>query len=126
MNNWFQIGLLSWFLPGAGHFLLGRRKRGLILAGVVWTLFIIGVFSGGLFYPGFEYSDGPLLSLLNTVARLGNGLGTGIDFIISPLLSSNTASWPTFEYGGRFLEIGGLVNFLAMIDAVDIKLGRKE
>jgi hypothetical protein len=43
-----------------------------------------------------------------------------------PLLSSNSASWPTFEYGGRFLEIGGLLNFLAMLDAVDIKLGRKE
>jgi hypothetical protein len=126
MGNWFTVGLLAWFLPGAGHYSLGRKKRGLILAGVVWTLFVVGVFSGGLFYPGFEYSEGPLLSLLNTVARLGNGIGTIVEFITQPLLSSNTASWPTFEYGGRFLEVGGLINFLAMLDAVDIKLGRKE
>ena len=30
------------------------------------------------------------------------------------------------ELSGRFLEVGGLINFLAMLDAVDIKLGRKE
>jgi hypothetical protein len=36
------------------------------------------------------------------------------------------AALPTFEYGGRFLEVAGLLNYLAVIDAVDIALGRKK
>ncbi len=37
----------------------------------------------------------------------------------------NVASWATFEYGGRFLEVAGLLNFLATIDAFDIAARRK-
>ena len=36
------------------------------------------------------------------------------------------AALATFEYGGRFLEVAGLLNYLAVIDAVDISVGRKK
>jgi hypothetical protein len=36
------------------------------------------------------------------------------------------AARATFEYGGRFLETAGLLNYLATIDAIDINLGRKK
>lgn len=126
MDNPFVIGLLSWFFPGLGHLVQKRLKRGLLLAGAIWLMFIVALWSGGAFYPGFEFKDGTLLYLLNIFARLGNGLGALISFFFVGAAPPNVASWATFEYGGRFLEVAGLLNFLAVIDAVDIQQGRKK
>ncbi len=126
MNNFWLVGALSWFLPGAGHLLIGKWKRGLIIGAVIWTMFIIAILSGGAYYPGFSFAEGSLLYLLNIFARLGNGLGALISFLLMASPPPNVAAWATFEYGGRFLEVAGLLNFLAVLDAVDIQLGRKK
>ncbi|MFV0389876.1 MAG: DUF6677 family protein [Pyrinomonadaceae bacterium] len=126
MSNTFVIGIVSWFLPGYGHFQQGRWRRGLIIAVVIWTMFIIAILSGGAYYPGFEFKDGALLWLLNTFARLGNGLGAIISWALESQPSKDVAAMATFEYGGRLLEISGLLNYLAVIDAIDIFDGRKK
>lgn len=126
MTNPFLIGIVSWFLPGFGHLMQGRWKRGLIIAAVVWTMFVIGILSGGAYYPGFDFKDGSLLYLLNVFARLGNGLGAVITMLFAASPLPNVAAWATFEYGGRFLEVAGLLNYLAVLDAFDIQLGRKK
>jgi len=126
MENPIVIGIVSWFLPGGGHLLQKRYKRGAVLVAVIWSLFIIAIISGGAHYPGFDFKDGALLYLLNAFARLGNGLGAIISWVIAAIPSKDVAALATFEYGGRFLEIAGLLNFLAVIDAVDIALGRKK
>ena len=126
MDNWFVIGLASWFFPGAGHLMQKRMARGLIIGGVIWAMYLIAIFSGGAFYPGFSFSEGALLSLLNIFARWGNGLGALVSYVIASQPAANVAAAATFEYGGRFLETAGLLNYLALIDAVDIHLGRKK
>jgi hypothetical protein len=126
MDNPYLIGVISWFLPGAGYILHRRWKRGIIIGAVIWTIFIIAIISGGAYYPGFDFKDGALLYLLNIFAKLGNGLGAMISFLLSTSPPPNVAAWATFEYGGRFLEIAGLLNFLAVLDSVDINLGRKK
>lgn len=126
MDNSFVIGIISWFLPGVGHLIQGRIKRGIIIGVVIWTMFIIALLSGGAYYPGFSFSEGSLLYLLNIFGRLGNGLGAIIGFIMMSDPPRDVAAWATFEYGGRFLEIAGLLNYLAVIDAIDINLGRKK
>jgi len=126
MNNPITIGIAAWLVPGAGYWLLERRKRAIVAAAVIWSVFIIAVLSGGLFYPGFEFKDGPLLYLLNGFARLGNGLGWFIGKLLMSSPPKNVAALATFEYGGRFLEVAGLINFLTVIDALDIFRGRKK
>ncbi len=126
MANSLMIVIAAWVFPGAGHWLAGRRGRALLIGGVVWAMFAVAVFSGGLFYPGFGFQDGALLYLLNILARAGNGLGLVIGFFLMENPIPNVAGWATFEYGGRFLEVAGLLNFLAAIDAADIRLGRKQ
>ena len=126
MNNPFVIGIISWLLPGAGHLLQKRFKRGLIVGAVVWGMFLIAVLSGGIYYPGFEFKDGALLYVLNIFARLGTGIGGLISFFLMTNAPANIAQLATFEYGGRFLEIAGLLNYLAVMDAIDIHLGRKK
>ena len=126
MDNPFLIGIISWFLPGVGHLMQGRLARGLIIGAVIWTMFIVAIISGGAYYPGFDFKDGALLYLLNIFARLGSGLGALVSFFLMTNPPPNVAAWATFEYGGRFLEIAGLLNYLAVIDAIDIQLGRKK
>jgi len=126
MDNYIVTGAISWFLPGVGHLIQGRWKRGLIIGAVIWIMFIVGVVSGGAYYPGFGFKDGSLLYLLNIIAKLGNGLGAIVTMILAMDPPKDVAAWGTFEYGGRFIEIAGLLNYLAMLDAVDIRLGRKK
>lgn len=127
MGNYILTGLLAWFLPGAGHLMQGRLRRGLIIGSVIWLMFIIAIVSGGAYYPGYSFQDGFLLYLLNIFARFGNGLGCLVSYFLTlNQPATNAASWATFEYGGRFLEVAGLLNYLAVIDAVDIALGRKK
>ena len=126
MDNTFVIGLISWLLPGVGHLIQKRWKRGIMIALVFWIMFIIAIVSGGAYYPGFSFKDGSLLYLLNIFGRLGSGLGAVIGYLVSLNPLPNAAAMATFEYGGRFLEVAGLVNYLAVIDAIDINLGRKK
>lgn len=124
-NSWF-IGLISWFLPGVGHIKQGYWQRGVILGSVIWLMFIVGILSGGTYYPGYGFADGFLLYLLNIFAKFGNGLGYLLSYFLSQNAPKDAAAWATFEYGGRFLEVAGLLNYLAVIDAVDISTGRKK
>jgi len=106
--------------------MLGRVKRGLIVGGAIWFLFLVAIISGGAYYPGFTFNEGALLYLLNIFARLGNGFGAAISFFLNMNPPPNVASWLTFEYGGRLLEVSGLLNVLAIIDIFDVYKGRKE
>ena len=126
MQNPFVIGLIGWLFPGAGHIAQGRTKRALLIGGAIWLMLIVGLFSGGAYYPGFEFKDGQLLYLLNVFAKLGNGLGWVLSFLMSVEPSPDTPALATFEYGGRMVEVAGLLNYLAVIDALDIYFGRKK
>ena len=126
MNNQIAIFLAAWLFPGAGHFLQGKVKRGIILAIIIWAMFAIAIFSGGAYYPGLKFEEGALLYILNIFSRVGNGLGALISIILNMSPPDNVAAWATFEYGGRLLEIAGLLNFLAIIDALDLQAGRKK
>jgi hypothetical protein len=126
MDNPVIIGILSWFFPGAGHLVQGKITRGVIISAVVWLMFIIAIVSGGAHYPGFDFKDGALLYLLNIFAKLGNGLGAIVSMVMAGTPSPQVAARATFEYGGRFLEVAGLLNYLAIMDAVDIAVGRKK
>ena len=126
MDNPIVISLLSWFIPGAGHIVQKRFKRGIIIAGLIWTMFAIALISGGQYYPGFELKDGMLLYLLNVFARFGNGLGAIVSYAAAASPDTLAAARATFEYGGRLLEVAGLLNYLAALDAYDIAIGRKK
>lgn len=126
MDNPIVVGIISWMIPGAGHLVQGRIVRGVILMAVIWTMFVVAILSGGAHYPGFDFQDGALLYLLNVFARIGNGLGAIVSFVLAANPAPQVAALATFEYGGRFLEVAGLLNYLAAIDAVDIAIGRKK
>ncbi|HEY0003530.1 MAG TPA: DUF6677 family protein [Pyrinomonadaceae bacterium] len=122
----WAVGLAGWALPGAGHALLGRWGRALLLGGAVWAMFLLGLLlSGHLFSPlGPEEGLAALLQLPPAMANLGSGLLYLVCWITNTGFAEH-AEQSTFEYGNTFLLVAGLLNYLAMLDAFDIAVGRK-
>jgi hypothetical protein len=121
------MGALGWFVPGAGHVAQGRWGRGLLIGAAVMSMFIIGLAFGGHLFPLGDSQGGgwsPLLQLPPMIANVGTGLlylvcwVTGTGFV-------EQAKLETFEYGNTFLLVAGLLNYLGMLDAFDIAVGRK-
>jgi len=112
--------VLAWLVPGLGHGLLGRWRRGLLQGVVILGMFAVGLaLQGSLSQP----REGSLLSLLATVADMGVGplyfvlraLGAGVGDV--------TAA--THEIGNTFHWSAGIMNMLLVFDAFDVARGRK-
>jgi hypothetical protein len=127
-NGWL-VGIAAWAFPGAGHFLQGRWVRGLIISSVICGMFIVGLLFGGHLFGlgGKEVGVSKLLQLPPTIANLGMGLIYLVCWASNSGFSdaAEYAKLATFEYGNTFLLVAGLLNYLAMLDAFDISVGRK-
>jgi len=128
IQSWLTGGI-AWLIPGAGHLLLGKWGRALVLGGAVWFCFLFGLSLGGHLFSvnGNEQGFSALLQIPPTVANLGSG-GLYLFcwlFHIGFADDPGHAARPTFEYGWMFLLVAGLLNYLAMLDAFDISVGRK-
>jgi hypothetical protein len=121
------IGMAAWFIPGLGHVLLRRWFRALLMGGAVWVCFFVGLAMGGHL---FDLSSEGSWMILQVPPMIAN-LGQGALYIVSWLIDYGFADDPvraaraTYEYGNTFLLIGGLLNYLNMLDAFDIAAGRK-
>ena len=139
------VVLASWLLPGSGHFLLGRRGRGLIVLATVLTAFALGVLMhGSLFVPGgngFETNGrGSLTATVQLPAQadvlsrlIGYGgfvgdLASGLPYLIASFSGYGPPdqAGPSSDYGAKFLVGAGLLNILAIVDAYEIATRRKD
>jgi hypothetical protein len=110
----------AWLVPGAAHLWLGRREKGLVFLIVLPLMFVIGLALDGRLFP-FDWSQ-PLVALAAVA-----DVGLGVPYVIARLIDSGAGRVisVTYEYGNAFLIAAGLLNFLVMLDAYDIALGRK-
>jgi hypothetical protein len=112
--------LAAWAIPGAGHLWLGRRQKGIVFLIALPLMFAIGLLLHGRIFP-FEISE-PLVAL----AAFAD-LGLGLPWIASRIagVGAGIVTAATYEYGNCFLIVAGLLNFLVILDAFDIGMGRK-
>jgi hypothetical protein len=110
----------AWLIPGAGHLLQGRHQQALVLFVTLAAMFVIGVGFGGRLFP---LQSGEPLVFLAAVGQWTLGL---------PRLMATIGGYGegrviavTYEYGNTFLIVGGLLNGLAVLDALDVASGRK-
>ncbi len=112
--------IAGWLVPGAGHFLARRPIRGLLLCLSIALMFALGLMMGGKLYPA---NTGNLLDMLGFVGDLGSG----VLYLIGRAFGLGTAPVQvvTADYGTKFIVVAGLLNFIAAIDAHNIRIGRK-
>ena len=112
--------LAAWVVPGAGHLWMGRRQKGLVFLLALPIMFAIGLLLKGRIFP-FAMAE-PLVALA-AIADMGLGLPWMLARFAG--LGVGTVTAVTYEYGNSFLIVAGLLNFLVMLDAFDIGMGRK-
>ncbi len=101
------IGVIAWLIPGAGHWILGKKNRAIAIFCGIMFLFIIGIIAGGtaLINPGHAklwflaqvFSGLPAL-IMKTNADMGYGKGIDI--------------------GQLYTACAGLLNLMCVIDAL--------
>jgi Family of unknown function (DUF6677) len=112
--------IVGWLIPGAGHILLKRYVRGLLLFISVVAMFLIGLGMNGRIY---KPNGGDILDILGFVGDVGAGALYFLARIMDwgNLMAANAAA----DYGKTFIIVAGLLNFIAAADAHHIALGKK-
>lgn len=110
----------GWLIPGAGHFLLRKPIRGVLL-----LLSIVGMYAVGVALQGKIYlpNTGDLLDILGFLSQLGAGLlyvlARAMDWGHLPVQTAFQ------DYGTKFIVVAGLLNLVAAVDAHSLANGRK-
>ena len=112
--------LAGWLVPGAGHLLLGKWVRGLLLFLSIVTMFFIGIALKGKVY---SPNTGDLLDILNFAGDLGTGLLYGLAKLFD--MGQATVQIAVADYGTKFIVVAGLLNVVAAVDAHSLATGRK-
>lgn len=112
--------LLGWLVPGAGHLLLGKWVRALLLFVSITAMFVIGVALAGQIY---QPNTGDMLDMLGFAGQLGMGVLYAIARIFS--LGAPSVVDALGDYGTKFLIAAGLLNIIAAVDAHSLANGRK-
>lgn len=117
------ILVLAWLIPGAGHLVLGRKKKAALLASIVILTFVLGVALQGKLY-GFEEGQSGSETLINYLGSLA-GLGNGMLYILESILgfAKGDLEHATSEIGIAFLLSAGLFNILTTVDAYRCAIG---
>jgi hypothetical protein len=112
--------IAGWLIPGAGHLLLGKWVRGLLIAASILAMFAIGIALQGKVYTP---NTGEPLDMLGFAGDLGAGLLYGIARLAgwgqAPVLIA------VADYGTKFIVVAGLLNIVAAVDAHSLASGRK-
>ena len=97
------------------------------MGGAVWACFFVGMTMGGHLFDLYAEGSSTLLQVPPMIANLGTGILYMVSWVFDYGFKDDPAqaARATYEYGNTFLLIGGLLNYLAMLDAFDIAAGRK-
>src|SRR5262245_17986136 len=125
IGQWAGPVVIGWLIPGGGHFLLKRTGRGALLLASVTGMFLCGLMMQGAM---FQPQTGDLLTtLINTGGFIGD-VCSGILYLLTAAFGYNQpdVAGHVHDYGTKFLVTAGLLNILAMVDAFEIAIGRKD
>ena len=130
---------LTWLVPGLGHVVLGRVRRGLFFGVLLWASFGFGMAHDARL--SLRDDKQPLLTGLQVVANLGMGPIDPIARLFvygevaysmkgGPNAAQRVETFRTRErsplsiYGTAYVWTAGLMNLLLLFDVWDIGRGR--
>jgi hypothetical protein len=134
----------GWAVPGLGHVVLGRFRRGLVFAAIILICFTLGLLHDGRL--SLRDREQPFLSTLQVVANAGVGVPDIVArwFVYGEPVYAlpRDDSYPEHEarstilrrrarsslslYGTAYLWTAGLMNLLLLFDVWDLGVGRKD
>ena len=94
--------------------------RAALLFAAITVMFILGLAMQGQVYVP---NTGDPLDILGFCGDVGSGLLYFIARIFS--LGAPTVQLVTADYGTKFIVVAGLLNFIAAVDAHNLRIGRK-
>lgn len=114
------VAAAGWIVPGAGYLLQRRWARAIVGFAGVATLAVIGLKMRGNVFPphGTEPFD-----FLGFIADVGSGVF--YFFAKSVEAAGPDVSRAAGDYGTRLFATAGILNFLLVLDAVEIARGEK-
>lgn len=109
---------VGWLVPGAGHIVLGKWKKGLFFFGLLGATYLFGMWIAG-FRP-VSFDDNPFYFV--------GQYGSGVTLLIAKLRGAEKAivgdrfhpSW--FDPGLLYVCVVGLLNLVVMLNTLDLKL----
>jgi len=125
LSAWAPAVGLGWLVPGAGHVLLKRPGRGGLLFFCVFSMFILGLMMRGAM---FQPQTGDILTTVIYCGGFVGDLASGLLYLLATWLGYNQpdAAGHVHDYGTKFLVAAGLLNILAMVDAYEIAIRKKD
>ncbi len=107
------VGLLSWLVPGAGHFVLKEKERSIIIFVTIMLTFCVGIYIGSIgvinlygatpwYVVGAQVMNSPMVLVLGRMTADG---------------AYPVHGWPN-EIGQIYTSTAGLLNLLCIVNAV--------
>ena len=123
-SSWIAALAAGWIVPGAGHFLLRRQGRGILIFLSVTLMFLIGLMMRG---PMFEPQGGDLLTTIIYYGGFLAHIASGALYFIAIAMGYNQpdVAGHVYDYGSKFLVGAGLLNVLALVDIFELGTGKK-
>jgi TM2 domain-containing membrane protein YozV len=112
-----RAALVSWLVPGAGHWLLGQRSKGLLLLGSIVFLFVLG-----LVFSGFTGTDRAQLYWWWAGQIFFGGGTVAATMALGPLHVTETKTF--VDLGITLLTVAGLMNLIVIVDAYSLAEAR--
>ena len=110
----------TWIVPGAGHWMLGRRGKAVLYAGLLTAMFVIGLVLAE--FRAVRSDDDFFLYLF------GEGLYAGLAFPVLWLTKGLEliAEHPRLEVGRLFCTVAGIMNVCVMVDLYETAYPRAQ
>ncbi len=106
--------MVTWFLPGSGHYLCGQKDKGLLVGGAVLLVFVAALlFSGG---HAIDREDSPAYFIGTVLFGLGALFAS---LVTAPLVLTEPLPF-FYECGFTLALVAGLMNLVVMLDAYTI------
>jgi hypothetical protein len=120
------LALLAWVCPGAAHYRLGKLFRAGLFFVAVAALFWLGIYlKAYITFPNTPDETFALFKFLGAAA-------SGFHFVLALVFGAGLGDLVPYkealtnEIGNTCLYTAGILNVLTVIDALDIRAGRKK
>jgi uncharacterized protein DUF6677 len=113
--------IAGWFVPGLGHALMGKWGKAAVYFFAVALLAIVGLRMRGNV---FTSNAADAFDMLGFFADIGNGIFYFLAGAINP--SGANVAIAAGDYGTRLFATAGVLNFLCVLEVLQIGFGSRE